>query len=999
MVLERKGRWIASVSRGDERRFREILIARGLDPDRVHDYLRDVRIVDPKRLPSWAEGFVELLSQADFLALGEQPVLPPVDVRLPPLYPVFTRFADAAARMLDPLLLSCGVSFATEARQDVVHFLVTRWIAACESGLWFEGRMQRELGRGDEAPLVASPNDHFRIHLDTVDDWTNFCERYPVLLRVIGTLYVKWKEVLAEMFARLTSDLPSLRKWDDQPLEKVSRCRLGAGDSHAGGRTVAILTFENGHRLVYKPRDVRPEALLNRYLEVTNPWTSEPPLSTYRVLVRDGYGWVEYVEPNATLTQSSASSFYKRVGRLVRLLQLLGAHDLHWENVVISQENLVVLDVEAMLATPVVDRRPAPQTNAMERLRNSPLSVGILPPSWAVGPYGRRPAELSPLSGGGMFPSVGRELIMELGKTGMPRAVGSYRTYHFEPRQPQADGRFHSAAEYAADIVAGYRAMNQLIVEHHPELRCAFNVADMAVRFVPRNTAFYARFLNESLLPRCLQSGADRDIQLQQLFRACHEGADEPARLIESEVRSLWELDIPYFMTTVDRDSVLLDDGTELGHYFDETGLSALERRWAGFDPPQLAEQIDMIQSGLYTSQPSEGTRGDSQRLEPRGRGVPLSRSLGADRIACAQAVGDLILSERFTDGNRPSFLGIHYLPVYDVSELSVLRSDLLSGVGGLAVVLAELFEHTGERRFGESADQLAQGLRLDFEGQLRALEEYRHRGPDPSGKKFFAGGMMGLGSLIYGLKRAGRTDDIEEVMSRWCSEDDDHLALLISVSPHDVVSGVAGLLLALLSRPATLGCLALAKRLGDWLGKEPLLAGGETLYPPEAPLLRCVPDSATGVAFALFKLGSLTDPALYRSADLRAALTEARPTPGNLLARLCAMSWSEDRTVVDETARALAGLDQAASTLELLDGFELAFVAWHASGDSAFHDSAANVAGELVARYLERGTWFAQDEGADRHRLSAITGVAAIAHALLRLEFPRHSLCLRLLE
>ena len=169
------------------------------------------------------------------------------------------------------------------------------------------------------------------------------------------------------------------------------------------------------------------------------------------------------------------------------------------------------------------------------------------------------------------------------------------------------------------------------------------------------------------------------------------------------------------------------------------------------------------------------------------------------------------------------------------------------------------------------------------------------------------------------------------------------------------------------------------------------------SLYPSGATLLRGVPDIDTGVAFALLRLGSVigAPPVGVSPADF----TGAAVTPGNLLVRLRASGWSGDTQVGTLVRRHLEALDRASPSLDLLDGLELALEGTRALESSRFRSHALAIAGELQSRQRETGSWFPDRLAADRHRLSAITGLAALAHALVRLDSVGPARSLRLLD
>jgi hypothetical protein len=58
-------------------------------------------------------------------------------------------------------------------------------------------------------------------------------------------------------------------------------------------------------------------------------------------------------------------------------------------------------------------------------------------------------------------------------------------------------------------------------------------------------------------------------------------------------------------------------------------------------------------------------------------------------------------------------------------------------------------------------------------------------------------------------------------------------------------------------------------------------------------------------------------------------------------------------------------------------------------TGDEAFREDALRLGAEMVARFERHGSWFPDEIAADRHNLSAVTGLGAIALAFLRVQDP----------
>lgn len=981
VLADREQRWEESAANGDAARLAALWTAQGLDPLSARDCLRDVQVRDSQYLPPWADSFLQLLDGADFDTRREVPAIGGSTDRYS-FGGAFVPFASVAERALDLMLKDHPVPFVAAARRQMVDYLVAQWLMASQAALTLECRLQQE--------VQAADGDPWELPLGSAAEWVDLLGHHPLLLRLIGTAYQHWNSTVAQLLVRLEADREELaRLVGDRVPDQVADCELGAGDSHRGGRTVAILTFDDGRKAVYKPRDVRPEAVFNAYIRRTNQLAGDLPLRAYDVLVRDHYGWVEFVPTSPTRAVSSASAFYQRVGRLLRLLQLLGGHDLHWQNAILSDEQLVILDLEGLLATTPAHQSAGPYAAALRHLRDSPLATWVLPPVWSFGPYGTRPLDTSVLTAGGSGVTATKRLGAQVDDGGLPTLIASQLQQQINARQPVVDGRTRSPHEHTEDILRGYRDMNHLICTHDSELRAAEDTADMTVRFVPRNTAFYAGFLQMSLSPAYLQSGVDRDLCLHRLFRACHDPVDHSALIVRAEVQALRDLDIPYCRHPADRDCLMLDDGMEVSGYLEKVPLSLLDTRWSGFEGEALEEQVDLIRSSLDAS-----TGAPVNRF--RDHSGPLGG--GADGwIESAVAIGDLILAQaREEEDGAVSFLGLHYLALYDVSEVAVLRPDLLSGVGGLAIVLADLFAATGEGRFREAAVRLAGTVHAALVTTVNDLEVSCRRART-RGEPLLCGGLVGLGSLLYSLRRC-RTVLGDGALTEPAVTAQD-VAALAGLVPEDLVGGLAGLLLALLAEPLGVGSLAAAQQCSEGLVE--IRRRGESLaanlYPPGATLLRGVPDINTGVAFALLRLGWVTGvtPAGVSPADF----TGAAVTPGNLLARLRAREWSGDTQVGTLTQQHLKTLDRASPSLDLLYGLELVLEGERTLDGNWLRPHALTITGELQSRHRETGSWFPDRLAADRHCLSAITGLGALAHTLVRLDSAGRIRSLRLLD
>jgi class II lanthipeptide synthase len=160
-----------------------------------------------------------------------------------------------------------------------------------------------------------------------------------------------------------------------RPCGRVLEARSGLSDPHDGGRTVAVVRFASGLRVVYKPRPLGLEAAFHRFVTWWNRQAGGPALFAPRSLDRGAYGLMEFVAHEGCADRAAAGRYWERAGALLAVALLLDATDLHCGNVIAHGEHPVLVDLETLLQ---------PRWPGEER---SLLDTGLVP-SWIRGPDG-----------------------------------------------------------------------------------------------------------------------------------------------------------------------------------------------------------------------------------------------------------------------------------------------------------------------------------------------------------------------------------------------------------------------------------------------------------------------------------------------------------------------------------------------------------------------------------------------------------------------------------
>ncbi|MEZ4294640.1 MAG: DUF4135 domain-containing protein [Polyangiaceae bacterium] len=140
---------------------------------------------------------------------------------------------------------------------------------------------------------------------------------YPVLARCLWNAVEQCVAFGLEFFGHLLSDWALIKAeyaHGEDPGELVF-LEGNAGDPHRGGRSVVLMRFANGMRLVYKPKSLSVDVHFQELIEWLNARGLTPQLRSIRVIDRGAYGYIEHVDGATCGSEDEVKRFYRRQGR------------------------------------------------------------------------------------------------------------------------------------------------------------------------------------------------------------------------------------------------------------------------------------------------------------------------------------------------------------------------------------------------------------------------------------------------------------------------------------------------------------------------------------------------------------------------------------------------------------------------------------------------------------------------------------------------------------
>lgn len=592
-----------------------------------------------------------------------------------------------------------------------------------------------ELGFAAENGLLEgeTPERRFRFFCDCLGDAGfagRLLGRHPVLARRLTILVDQWQSSTLTLARRFEADSGVLAR--QFPRQDEGRL-LGVefrGDLHRGGRSVCVLELEGDRKIVYKPRAVGMEAGFAALVNWLNERGDGPDLRAAATIDRRDYGWMDFAAAHPCADAAAVGRFFRRQGGNLAVAYVLGASDLHYENVIAAGEYPVVVDLETLFQPRAVDTARRDATAVAQRaLDDSVLRTYLLPARLYGGlraDGARRGADVSAMGyvAGAETPYV----VADWEGWGTDQARLVERDGEMPPADclPQLEGARVAPAGHIDRIIDGFATIYDLLRRERSALTVGGGplrrFAGREVRRIHRATADYLQTLTHSWHPRF---GRDMALLEDDLRRRL--GRATAPSVSAAEVSDLVRGDIPYFTGLVPA----RPRGRPVATSDVDQGWWQCRRRISALGETDKGRQAWLTQVSLATL--------DRMIVPPRGGSVPA----GTGQLrSLAAAIGDRLCETAFHGRGGATWLA----PILMRSENRLVPVpagfDLYDGLSGVALFLGRLSVATGSPKYRAQADAAIR----------EALSLYRRSGADVA-----PGAYEGVGGLAYALALLGR--------------------------------------------------------------------------------------------------------------------------------------------------------------------------------------------------------------------------------------------------
>lgn len=396
-------------------------------------------------------------------------------------------------------------------------------------------------------PSVKWYEEKARSFINSGELYRLIARRYPLCARQLVEFTYLHSKHAEEIIDAVECELPGLYDsfFPSGKMQKIKKVSSNNSDRHNGGRSVHILTLENGEKLVYKPHRLKMDCAWKTWLDYC---ADRAGVSRFVFPVckdTSKGGFCSFIEPKP-LPNDDASEYFYRIGFFIGMVFLTGGSDLHCENIIAVGNDPVFIDTETLIE---------PGSCLLNRIisnrsKYSVINMCILP--------------------------------MMLSFPGLNEADYAGLCYSMpgSANLPMIGDKTVSAREYAGKVSSGFSLAIHTVTDNIDEAAEMFKKCfeNVPVRSVIRATAGYMRILSGLCNSTCQGNPTQYNAILDRMkINSSKLSPEDISWINKEETESLDRLDIPYFSESMTLS--MLEDVTSVWKEIKDEDIKREEER------------------------------------------------------------------------------------------------------------------------------------------------------------------------------------------------------------------------------------------------------------------------------------------------------------------------------------------------------------------------------------------------------------------------------------
>ncbi|AQS12171.1 nisin biosynthesis protein NisC [Clostridium saccharobutylicum] len=629
-----------------------------------------------------------------------------------------------------------------------------------------------------------------KVLLRDKDYLMNLYSEYSELTRLMDLTVRNTFSYVKEIIESTGNEMKSLEEnfGQGKVIGKIANISLGEGDTHNRGKTVGVITFSSGIKLIYKPRLLDLE---NRFCEFVD-WINKQKIPGFKELKAcklhtvNGAGWMECIENIECSTEEQVKNFYIRTGQLLNILYMFNAKDFHYENLIAQGEYPILIDLETLLHPDMFNgnvEELSADAKAMKLISNSVKGIALLP-TQIINNKTDKVLEVGGLCGESNQEAPFKSIFIKDHDTDEICVEEGYGIIEAKMNNPIINGSKVASDLFIKEIKEGFENLYRWILRNKKvyadKIKELFE--DCICRVIFRPTNVYCQLLSTSYHPDLLRNQTDRDVYLHRIG-VIGTGKE----IIESELNDMFIGDVPYFSTYVNRNIVLNSRKEEIEFRYKKTTLDSILEKIEIVTEEDLDRQMALIDISFIDKSENKGRIFTKVNFQEEKVNLKLNK---LQLLNTANLIGDYII-EKSIVGGKDGVIDRTWIGSIEIGEkasfITPVGMDLYAGNSGIALFLAYLGSTTGEEKYKKAAIEAIEPI-------IRYLDELK----DITNEKI--GAFSGISGWLYSIFHIGHTLKNQKLL--------DYVQKGISIMKeltgktqcHDIISGYAGALGVMLS-------------------------------------------------------------------------------------------------------------------------------------------------------------------------------------------------------
>lgn len=581
-------------------------------------------------------------------------------------------------------------------------------------------------------------------------EWITYLfSKYPILYNLIDVFSNNIFEYISELLNNFENDGNVLRSTygiNNSDLESIC---LFKGDLH-NGRCVSLLSFKNGHKIYYKPRNADNEVFIQSFIKELNALGLNVNLGIPKFVSKENYSWHLHII-NKGCNELSLSRYHYNWGILQCIFYVLGAQDIIPDNIVFSTGIPYIIDCEALVLRPYIYN----DGDALSvYLQKSVLKTGILP-DWMFDNASQRSSISSVLfkfrDGNRHLPRTSRK-IFPMTRKDIPDFISGFSyAYNF----------LNSNKKNILDIINKYQ-INKLYsrVLIHP-------------------TMIYSCLLKEQMTIEYLAGKKTLHPLLSTLIRKDVYG--KHAQVIRESIKQQIVLgNVPYFYS-IGTDRCLYTNMTQLicgDFYNNNTNLEWVTNKFNSLSNKDLSYQVNIIEETLkfYFDVIDDKLRKREITLKSE---VATSRNL---YLHASLEIYKRIEKYEIQVEHLIGYIG-RTKCLYDSSfQIALHNNSIYDGLAGICMFYMHLYRQTLDKKIYHKAKTIFQQICSDIANIRIDKSEYKNIAISP---------LTGITGVLY-LMECFHNDLLD--YSTYTNITNKLHEIIPITEQYDYMSGIAGL-------------------------------------------------------------------------------------------------------------------------------------------------------------------------------------------------------------